>query len=432
MTIKLFIYKIFYFLVFCIYFPYLLCKTVVQRKSFRALCKRLFPDTGLLPRGENFIWAHAVSVGEVVAIAPVLRELREAKNDVQIILSTVTETGFATARKLVAGVTLVYFPFDFAFCVRRLLQDKRPTLVLLSEGDVWPVFLHEMRNRGAQIALVNGKMSDGTFAWFQRFPGLGRWLYSFIDLFCVQDQIMEQRFIHVGAQPERLHVTGNTKTDSLVEILSEEASANLRQRIKILPKDRLIVLGSTHHSEEDLLVEALLPNIQEGLKVVIVPRHPERAQRVFEDLRRKYISLKVALFSSSLESWDVLVVDRLGMLTDLYQIAHGAIVCGSFLESVGGHNILEPATFGVPTIVGPFMHAQKALFKSATEQGAVIQVHPSDLAVLIRNMFSDEETRASHATRAKNWAASQRGSSKKTIKILNDTHLFLSEMKRVR
>lgn len=415
------LYRVLYFLAFCFYFPYLLGKTALQGKSFRVLFKHLFPEKiELKDEPKSIIWAHAVSVGEVVAIAPVLAGLVKKKEKVQIILSTVTETGFATAKKLVPEAIHVYYPFDFSFSVRRVLGTLTPSLVLLSEGDVWPVFLQEMKKRKAFVSLINGKMSDRSFGFFQKVPSLSKWLYGSIDLFCVQNDRMKERWEQLGIPGQNISVTGNTKTDTPPKTLSEVERNDLRNKLGVEESDHVIVLGSTHYPEEDKLTEALHPLIQTDrtLKVIVVPRHPERACEVCETLQRRIAPDNAELLSSGKKDWRILVVDELGGLTNLYQIAHVAIVCGSFVERIGGHNIFEPAVFGVPTIVGPYMHAQKALFESALRCMAVIQVGYPDLSIVVRELFRNEEVRNECSCKARAWAESLRGATEKTISAL--------------
>ncbi len=414
------LYRALYFCVFCFYFPYLLCKRAVQGKSIRSLFEHLFPQEIHLEKTGPVIWAHAVSVGEVVAISPILSELFRQKENVQIILSTVTETGFETAKKMVPRAVHVKFPFDFPYCVKKILGDISPSLVLLSEGDVWPVFLEEMKQRKAQIVLINGKMSDRTFSWFQKFPSVGTWLYKDIDHFCVQNVHMKKRWEYLKIRPERIHVTGNTKTDTPPRALSQEELDKLRSKLCIQESDHVVVLGSTHYPEEEKIITTLGPLLKTdpALKIIVVPRHPGRACEVCEILQRKAAPDPVELLSSGKKEWRILVVDELGVLTSLYQIATVAVVCGSFSERIGGHNIFESAIFGVPTIVGPYMHSQRTLFESALKNMAVIQIGYNDVRIVIGELLRNEEVHSECALKAKTWADSLRGATDKTVQVV--------------
>lgn len=414
------IYKFLYFCIFPMWFTVLVCTKLVQKRGLKSFWKRLFPDPILeTDSSKSLIWIHAVSVGEVIAIAPVIRELREHGIRDRIVVSCVTETGLATVKKLSEDdVEAVLLPFDFSFSIRRCLKNVTISLLLFSEGDIWPVFVEQAKKKGAQVALINGKMSDKTFARLQRWPFVGKWLYSPYNYLCVQNDLMKERFVSIGVSQEVVYVTGNTKVDVPVEKMGDEEKRLLRKRLHVQLSDFIVILGSTHVPEEEEIIKQLEPLLQknEAIKVIVVPRHPDRAREVHKQLESYALSL--SFLSSCNEGWRILIVDSLGMLMSLYYISDVAVVCGSFEERIGGHNIYEPASVGIPVVVGPYMHSQKMLYESACQAQAITRASLTSLSEHIEGLFLDEVLRKERAHSAVRWAESLQGAAKKTAEII--------------
>jgi 3-deoxy-D-manno-octulosonic-acid transferase len=363
------------------------------------------------------VWVHAVSVGETHAIASVVRQLRQARPDAQLIISTTTHTGQETALKVFPDAEVhCFLPFDFRMSVRRALSNLTLAELLFSEGDVWPVFMDEAKKRGAHIAVVSGKISDRSYRRLMLCRVVSRWLYSFVDLYCVQDATYFSRLCELGVAERSLHITGSTKADSQVSLLSPAEKDSLCHSFGVTCEDRLVVLGSTHDPEEEELVRRLV--VLEGVHVVVVPRHPERFVEVYRKLC--HIEPATALLSTydGVTPWRVMVVDRLGMLTKIYTIATVAIVCGSFTEDVGGHNILEPAAVGVPVVVGPYMHSQQTLWSSALNANAIAQVTYETVANVVSNLALHDDLWHQASAKALQWAQSLRGATTQTVQLL--------------
>ena len=420
-TCMFFFYRVLYSLAFCLMLPRLVWIQIFSRKKHN-IWRRLFPESiPPIPGDGPLIWVHAVSVGEVYAVAPVVKALQLVKPSARFIISTTTQTGQETAKKVLPNANVhLFIPFDFRWSIRRVLRHEAPSCVLFSEGDLWPVFMDEMKRHGATIAVVNGKISDRTHRLFMRLRFVGRWLYSFVDLFCLQNQIFFDRFCEIGVPQQALYVTGSTKADVVVPVLSMVEKTILQSSIGVSLRDRLIVLGSTHDPEEKSLIHCLEPilKVRPEVKIVVVPRHPERFLEVYNRLRE--IEPQTALLSTydDVTPWKILVIDRLGMLTRLYQLATVAIVCGSFIDRIGGHNILEPAAVGVPVLVGPYMHAQPMLYESAKASDAVIQVPIDNLERTILELLNNDELRMQTASKALRWADALRGATEMTVRVL--------------
>ena len=407
-------YRVAYAIGFICYLPWLAWVHIVKDKP-QNVWKRLFPPVQRLSGSGPVLWVHAVSVGEVHAAVPVIAGLRAACPDLRVIVSTITHTGQVVARKVFSDAAAHFFlPFDFRYSVRRALRLASPDLVIFSEGDVWPCFMNEAKKRGAAIAIINGKISSRSAGRMPRM--FGRWLYSFVDVFCVQSEEMAERFLSVGVPASAIHVTGNTKADVSIRLLTDDEQRSLRESLGLTSSDRIVVLGSTHEGEEEGIATRLEPILKTlGVRLVIVPRHPERFSHVYDRMQSAFSTSRLSTYGGG--PWDVMVVDKLGMLTSLYQIASVAIVCGSFVESIGGHNILESAAVGVPTVVGPFMHSQQALFESSKKASAVLQVTYETLPQAIKELL-ENPSRASTAARL--WAASMRGATEKTVLLCQE------------
>ncbi len=414
-------YRFFYFFLFLFHVPKLLLT------NRRALYRRLFPPAQEGSLGPC-VWVHAVSMGEVVAIVPIVKALMAVHPTWKWVLSTTTETGLSTAHSLFpTSVRIVQMPFDFRSCIRAVLRAGTPFLVLLSEGDVWPVFLNEVRLVGAKVVLCNGKVSDKTIHRLLCFPRFGRWLYSFVDLFCLQNQTFWNRFAALGIDPKKLTVTGSTKADVGMSLLSEGERLERKKLLGIGVGKKVVVVGSTHAPEEQQIVSALLPILKQDptCKVMIVPRHPERFDEVVACLPGT--AVRYTTYQSG-TPWNIMVVDQVGLLTVLYQLADVAIVAGSFVERVGGHNILEPAIVGIPVIVGPYMHSQRALYESAREADGVMEVSLDTLQTTVETLLHDGPYRKAHGQKALFWAESLRGATQKTVTAIEQRFLYVNNL----
>jgi 3-deoxy-D-manno-octulosonic-acid transferase len=351
----------------------------------------------------------------------VVKGLLRENPSFRIVVSTVTQTGHEAAKKAISEAEVhVFLPFDFRFSIRRSLCMGTPSLVIFSEGDLWPLFLHEVKKGGALIAVVNGKISDRTASRFGKVRSIASWLYSYVDIMCVQNQEFYDRFLDLGVRRDVVHVTGNTKADITFPFLSHSEIGALRLELGLKELDRLIIIASTHSPEEEELFSRLLPILERypDVRIAIVPRHPERFAEVFRSIQERHQS--AVLFSSyhGISPWNVMVVDRLGLLTKLYQVASIAIVGGSFTDRIGGHNILEPAAVHVPVLVGPHMHSQPTLFLSAQAANAVLQVTYDTVAQTVDHLLNEEEFRKKTAENAFQWANALRGATDRTVKIV--------------
>lgn len=311
--------------------------------------------------GDGALWIHAVSVGEVAVAAALARALPP---DLPLVITTVTPTGQARARAAFADrdASVAYLPFDLGIAVRRFFRRFRPAALILVEGDYWPLILTSCRRRQVPVSVVNGRVGATSFGrWhgLRRF-GLGRvWarIHRAIGQFGVQTADDRNRLVALGAEPERVAVTGNLKFESPEPPIDLALEARIRELAQGRP---ILVAGSTMQGEDEPVLEAFVAaGGGEQALLVLVPRHPERWDAVASLVSQR--GLRLVRRSEATETPadlaaqpDVLLLDSMGELAGIYRLATAAFVGGTLVET-GGHNPLEPARFAVPVVVGPSM-----------------------------------------------------------------------------
>lgn len=325
------------------------------------------------------IWLHAVSVGEVMAARPLLKGLRQRYPGYRLLLTVTTETGRGVAEQDGLADAVTYFPFDIGPAVRRLLNSVSPQAIIIMETEIWPVFSLEVQRRGIPLLLANGRISQRSFPRYQRFA----WFFKpvlerFVGL-GMQSEADLQRILSIGAPVERTRVLGNLKYDIPFGPVDWPERCQLRQQYCIPQQCSVLVVGSTHPGEELLLLDAwrnLLTSLPE-LLLVLVPRHPERVAEVEQLLNTRGISVvrrsQQDLSSQQLRGGQVLLVDTVGELLRLYTLADLTFVGGSLVPT-GGHNLLEPASRGIPLLFGPYMDNFAEITTLVLDYGAGVQV----------------------------------------------------------
>jgi 3-deoxy-D-manno-octulosonic-acid transferase len=402
--------------------PWFLWKGRSSGKYLRTFRERM----GSLPvylnvDGDRSIWVHAVSVGEVLAARPLVPALRERFPGHRLFLSTTTMTGNVVAKKSIRGVDgLFYAPFDFPHPVRQALEVLNPSLLLLVETELWPNLIHEARRRGTRVALVNGRISPRSFPRYHRVRRLLSPVLSEVDLFLMQGDVHAERIRALGAPPDRVKVTGNLKFDAVEPARLPERLARLLQGGAPRP---LWVAGSTVGGEEELVLSAF-HRVRERVpqaRLLMAPRHPERFPAVpalveaagFRCLRRS------ALDPAAWRDGEVLLLDSLGELSQVYSLASVVFVGGSLVPA-GGHNILEPAVSGRAVVVGPHMENFQEIADQFRSEDALVQVASADeLAREVSALLLDGERRRGLGERARGLVDRNRGAVGRTSDALS-------------
>lgn len=369
--------------------PQFLYQLIFKGKYRKSLLNRFgigFPN--IKKEGRLLVWVHAVSLGETKAAVSLIKAIKSEFNHPLIVFSTTTETGYVEACRTIGADYHVYLPFDFGWVIHPIIKQTAPDLLILCESDFWYNLLKSCKKAGAKTILVNGKLSVKSMERFNKIPFFTHRLFSFIDLFCVQSQLYATRFETIGIPKEKIAVTGNMKFDGDYAKLPTQQLEAWRNELGIGTLDPVLVVGSCHSPEEVLLLNVFsrVWKAFPDLKVLLVPRHPERFNEVAGILQKNNLNFR-RLSQKNHDSVPapVILIDAMGLLRKCYQLANIAIVAGSYTDKVGGHNILEPSWYGVPVIFGPHMETQPDLVDLMKEYGAGRQVNLEDLeAVLIQ------------------------------------------------
>lgn len=396
--------------------PYYLWKGWGTGRYLRSFGARVRgPAAGLNPGREPSAWLHAVSVGEVLALKPLLAPLRERLPGLRLFVSTTTETGQEVARRSLAAVDgVLYAPFDWARPVRAALDRLRPRLLVIVETELWPNLIHEAHRRGVRVALVNGRLSDRSFPRYRRARALLRPVLSELDLLLMQSEAYAERARQIGAPADRVRVSGTMKYD-VDPPRTPESLARL-----VAPDGPLWVAGSTMAGEEEMVLRAYAEARSRvpGLRLLLAPRHPERAGQVAALLEAA--SLRFSRRSALEGPWsgDVLLLDTLGELAALYPLASVVFVGGSLVPT-GGHNVLEPAVAGKAVVVGPYMENFRDVAEAFLREDALVQVPSAEaLGPVVGELLQDDSRREGLAARARALVERNRGAVRRTVDAL--------------
>ena len=387
---------------------------------------------GFIPAGDvakvsgfGTIWVHAVSVGETLAARPLLTALKEQYPGKKLVVSNVTETGREMALKLREPDLCIYFPFDFGFAVRRALRLIAPELVIVVETEIWPNFMKVVADRGTPAVLVNGRISDRSFGRYLRLRWFFRPVLEKFRAFCMQSEEDGRRIVAIGAPADRVVVANNLKFDLPVASLSASERHELRKSCHVPPELPVVVAGSTHQGEEEAVLAAYRSLLAEGrdLFLVLVPRHPERSVDVAALLQREKIpcTLRSRLDErrAPFSRGDVLLVDRVGELMRFYSLADMVFVGGSLVPT-GGHNLLEPASVGVPVLFGPHMTNFREITALVLEAAAGLQVrNGAELREALARLLEDGAMRTSLGENGTRLMTRLGGSTDRHMSVIN-------------
>jgi 3-deoxy-D-manno-octulosonic-acid transferase len=364
------------------------------------------------------IWLQAVSVGEILAIGPLLQALQRAGHE--IYLTTTTSTGFKLAQEkyspLVAGIG--YFPLDFCWFNARAWRQVQPDLCLLMEGERWPEHIDAARRHGVPLMCINARLSDRSFRRSAKFAWVMRASYGHVARFLCAAKRDEQRFRALGIPAAKLHTMGNLKLDVSIPLLDDGAKRALRRELG-LPSAGLVLLGSsTWPGEEAALLDALREVRNRGLAVslLLVPRHAERREELRALLARSGFSFHLRSAGAASGEVDVAVGDTTGELRKLTQLADLVFVGKSLPPHEGGQTPVEAAILGKPVLHGPAMTNFRDIIRSLAEAAAVRRVESHDeLVEAAVNLLGDTAQRETLAAAARDWSAANRGATQRTL-----------------
>src|SRR5204863_2598731 len=405
------LYEVLLYLVLIVAVPWFLVTGVLRGKYLANLPERMGSYRGAA--AEHDLWIHAVSVGEALAARPVVAEILRQRPSTSIVFTTTTITGQAQARRLFPDATVTYFPFDFAFAVRRFLDHHQPRVFATMETEIWPNATRLSRARGVRMVLANGRISDRSFPRYRAFRKIVGNVLRKYDRILAREETDRERFVAIGAPTESVEVSGNVKFDYEPDRSPLEIAPQLEA---LIGNRKVLILGSTMEGED----EALLPELERLLAeynvfVVIAPRKPERFEQVAGLLQTS--SFRFVRRSELTDaSADILLLDTLGELAKMYRYATDAFIGGT-LVPIGGHNPIEPAAAGVPVCFGPSMSNFREIAQVFLRNEAAAEVKSAaEVIAFAARMFDDAELQRAWGERARQTVLQNRGASERTAR----------------
>ncbi|PYB78594.1 lipid IV(A) 3-deoxy-D-manno-octulosonic acid transferase [Pseudomonas soli] len=344
----------------------------------------------LPPMRQGGIWVHAVSVGESIAAAPMVRALLKAYPELAITLTCMTPTGSERIRAMFADEPCVqhcYLPYDLPWAAGRFLDHVKPKLGIIMETELWPNHIHQCAKRGIPVALANARLSERSARGYARFAGLTRPMLEEMSLIAVQTETEAERFRSLGARPACVQVTGSIKFDLKVDDQLMPRARQLREQWGASQRP-VWIAASTHDGEDGLILEAhrQLLGVHSDALLVLVPRHPERFAAVHELCAGQFSTVRRSTDDAVTAQTQVLLGDTMGELLFLYALADIAFVGGSLVPA-GGHNPLEPAALALPVLMGPHVFNFLEISAMLREAGALQQVDDAEgLAAAVRRL----------------------------------------------
>jgi 3-deoxy-D-manno-octulosonic-acid transferase len=406
--------------------PWLIFKSITTGKYRQGFAEKFF---GRVPRSGDDrprLWIHAVSVGEVNLLGHLIDELRGARADLEIVLSTTTRTGMELARKKYPELPLFYCPLDFSWSTSAALKRIRPSRLVLAELELWPNLIDAACRAGVPVTVINGRLSENSFRGYRRIRPFVAPVVAKIDRILAQDETYAERFVALGAKSENVFVTGSMKYDGANTDRNDPRAVELRTLVGLTDTDRVFLAGSTQEPEEQAALDtfAALADKWPDLRLIIVPRHPERFASVARILdasghswrRRSDLEEQGPLSDQT----RILLVDTIGELGSWWASAQLAFVGGSF-GNRGGQNMLEPAAYGAAVSFGPNTRNFRDIVAALLQADAAQVVDdPADLTRFVRRALEEPQFADRLGRNARELVQSQLGATARTIELLID------------
>lgn len=381
----MFLYGILSGIAFYISLPFYYAERVISRKS--AGWKEKFANQNMpISSEDKVIMLHGVSVGEVIALENLAKQIKTSFPDYKLALTTGTKTGQEIAQKKFAGIAdyITYFPFDIPHCSDKFLKKLRPQAVLIAETELWPNFAYSCRKKNIPLIVINGRISDSTFKTYKLAKIFFKQVFKNFTAFLMQSREDADKVLQLGADSEKVEVMGNLKFD----IQKREADINLGQE-----GFRVIIAGSTHKGEDEIILTAFTNLKKEfpDIKLLIAPRHLQRTSNVEALVKSTGLSYGLRSSNANFKEKEIIILDTLGELGKMYSICSFAFIGGSF-NKTGGHNPLEAAVFNKPALSGPSIHNFKDIYEilSRTDAGKVVNTG-KELEFSMKKLLSDRD-----------------------------------------
>ncbi len=412
-----------YLVVLLLAAPWLLYKAVRTGKYRGGFAEKFLGRVPTRSGNQPCVWFHAVSVGEVTLVAPLVAQIRRSHPDWQCVVSSTSLTGLTLAKKKFADCTVFYCPLDFSWAVRAAIRRLRPDCLVLMELELWPNLIRAAQQSGARVAIVNGRLSERSARGYGRLQAFVRPILSRLDLIAAQNDEYAARFRALGARPGTLHVTGSIKFDGAQTDRQNKTTVELRRLAGIAADDIVFLAGSTQQPEEQLAVETFRALVAQEprLRLIVVPRHPERFAEVASLLgasglawqRRSRLSIEGANRAAR-----ILLVDTIGELGAWWGTASVAFVGGS-LHPRGGQNMIEPAAYGAAVSFGPnTKNFRDVVAQMLAAECAVVVRDGAELTAFVHRVLEDRAYAETLGRRAQALVTSQLGATRRTLDLL--------------
>ncbi|TYB31880.1 MAG: 3-deoxy-D-manno-octulosonic acid transferase [Candidatus Mcinerneyibacterium aminivorans] len=409
------IYNVLILIVIFILFPYFFIRAYITGKDKHGLYQRI----GFIPKkilkNKNVLWFHCVSAGEAKVAVPVIERLLD---DHKITISVGTETGYRMIKEHFQDeVDLFYMPVDFIIPLNRIFKILKPKALIIVETEIWPQLIRLAYLKDIPTILINGRMPPKDYKTYKRFGFLFKHIFSMYDELLVTSEKEKQHFMNCGAKKEKIEVFGNIKFD----VYDPEGSDDKRiQKIKRFfksgNKKKNIVVGSTHPNEEKIILKQL-KKLKDEVSIILAPRHIDRIDEIVEVL--KGLNLSYSKRSSGQLDWDknVILWDTMGELDVLYKFADIVLVGGSWIDQ-GGHNIIEPAIWEKPIIVGPYMYNFQEIYDYFRSKDAIIEAQKDNIYEKVSLLLNNRKIRMEFSSNAKKCILENKGAVKKYKEVI--------------
>jgi 3-deoxy-D-manno-octulosonic-acid transferase len=399
--------------------PWLAVRSVRQHKYRDGWAEKLLGRAPVRLGDRPCVWFHAVSVGEVLLLRPLLAEMRRRRPGWDMVVSTTTATGLAVARKTYPDLVTFYAPLDFSWSVRRAVSRVRPTVLALVELEVWPNLVRAVKRTGAGVAIINGRLSASSHKGYRRLRGPLGPTFRRIDRVAVQSEEYAARFLDLGVPADRVRITGSVKFDGLEAHRDNPRTLALRRELGLAPTDVVFVAGSTMDGEEAAALAAFRAARARHprLRLVLVPRHPDRFDAVAAQVREAGETVhRRSLGDTPSNQRPVILIDTVGELASVWGLADVAFVGGSLFAGRGGQNMMEPAAFGAAVLFGPHTENFRGAVEGLMARDAAVRVSDKDdLARALRDALDDPESAAHRGESARSFVLAQQGAAGRTV-----------------
>lgn len=417
----MFIYYFLVFLLLCFTGPVLLLAGKRRAGIWQKL--GLIPNSvkGRTRKAGGTVWFHSVSVGEFNAVWPLIESFSKQHPDYSIIISTATQTAQNLAKEKARDkATVIYFPLDLPWAINNWLDELSPDLIAIVETEIWPGFTFECSRRAIPIVVVNGRISPRSAAGYRRWRVFFGPVVRRFRTIVAQSEGDACRYRLIGGESLPLLVSGNLKLDGLTPVSSDEC-AFLKESIKLLPQQQVIVAGSTHEGEEQSILDTYLKlkDKHSNVRLILAPRHPERWDHVAAMIESNGFRVRRYSLNECFErDGDVYLLDTIGQLFRFYSLATVAFVGGT-LVPIGGHNIVEPYAYAVPVVCGSHLEKTKDSANGLQSAGALTVVeNVLDLAASVEELLRSEELRRRQGESGRQWLEASQGAVAKTLAVV--------------